>query len=541
MLIGPFEYAATLVLAVDVAPGNLEALQPYRSELLECAWTRLTPVGSRQRADWQVAADAQAGTLSVEILVDDPAQGAETLVTLAATYLSRLRASAEAALAEGSDGERILRERLDRLRSTLSRATRQERDLRAALPTHNPILRRNATREELAQRRRDLSAQQHQLVIALRGLDDMKTGRPAQHPSIDQKARERAVRADVELQQDLEALRVRLTAVRTHLLDVWQQAAPILDELIAAGGDLQQLGAVEVAGTGPQRADLERAVEAGGDYHRPLTTFAETWTKEFVALQQAKVDPAAARVLEVAERLPRTLGDFLYAASATLTDIRDRVRSVNEEPDGQARHHVLIARLTRAFHALQNAHHRFEFAASMVRATNNFRLAAALESADGLRRRTLRRMQLLELQLTEEARREAARARENAIADLEAEILEFRSAGQASVDAVLGLQDRIEGVTPVADQYTSSTATADTLAKRIGDLSTEIDRTERQLTDLVAARRAPVDPEAVSPAKPEVNPTPVNLSRRVAYGWAAGVSSFLILLLIQRFVPRRRK
>jgi len=548
MLIGPFDHTASVVFSVEVPPGELEALSAYRRELLECAWRLLSPGGPDRGPAWEVAADGQGNTLRLNIVAEDPARGEEALRGVTEAYLARLAAAAEAALAGRSEAQRLLEQRLAQLRSALSRTVRHERDTRAALPAESPLHRRQAARERLARKRRDFAAQRGRLDIAIRRLEELKASPIARHLPPDPLLRERAMLADLELQQALGELQVRLSAVRAHLLDVWQQTAPVLEELMAAAGDMEQLGLMKggAASARPSacgEAALERAAEAAGDYHRLLTTFAQAWTKEFIGLREAGVAPVGhgpTRVLDLAERLPRTLGDLLFTSSAKLTAIREQVRQVSEQSDDQARHHVLIANLTRGFHALQSAHHRFEFAASMVRPANNFRLAAALKSADGLRRRTLRREQAIDLQLQREAREAAVQARQDEMAEVEQQIAELRAAGQAHVDAILGIQDRIDEVTSAADRYTSAKATAAALAQRIDELAAEIARTEQQLAELAASHQIPVRPQAVRVVSRQVERTPANLYRRMAYGWAAGATTFLGLMLVQRFAPRRR-
>lgn len=548
MLIGPFEHTASVVFSVEVPPGESEALSAYRSELLECAWRLLSPGGPDRGPAWEVAADGRGNTLRLNIVAEDPARGEEALRGVTEAYLARLGAAAEAALPGRSEAQRLLEQRLAQLRSALSRTVRHERDTRAALPAESPLHRRQAVRERLARKRRDFAAQRGRLDIAIRRLEELKASPIARHLPPDPLLRERAMLADVELQQALGELQVRLSAVRAHLLDVWQETAPVLEELIAAAGDVEQLGLMKggAASARPSacgEAALERAAEAAGDYHRLLTTFAQAWTKEFIGLREAGVAPVGhgpTRVLDLAERLPRTLGDLLFTSSAKLTAIREQVRQVSERSDDQARHHVLIANLTRGFHALQSAHHRFEFAASMVRPANNFRLAAALKSADGLRRRTLRREQAIDLQLQREAREAAVQARQDEMAEVEQQIAELRAAGQAHVDAILGIQDRIDEVTSAADRYTSAKATAAALAQRIDELAAEIARTEQQLAELAASHQIPVRPQAVRVVSRQVERTPANLYRRMAYGWAAGATTFLGLMLVQRFAPRRR-
>ena len=347
---------------------------------------------------------------------------------------------------------------------------------------------------------------------------------------------------NVEFQQDRAELRVQLAAVRAELLEVWQDASPRLDDLIAAAGTLEQLGQNPHASTatGDHRATLERATEAAADYRRRLGDLVRSWTKEFVTLQQDQPDPAAARVLDTHQRVTDLLGDFLFEASTTLTAVRDQVHSLNELSNDQARHHVLVADLTRAFHTLQAAHHQFEFAACQVRTGGNFRLAAAVKSARGLLRRTQYRLQELDRRLAERARQQARQARDDRIAELEQHCTELRALQQTGVEAIFEVQDRIDRVTSQAEDHVSATATAQAAARRADEIRTEIDQTRDSLTDLQARRKVPVRPEAVHLISRHVDSSPSNLNRRMAYGWAAAVTAFLALMLIQRLASTRR-
>ncbi|MCH7814085.1 MAG: hypothetical protein IID40_08700 [Planctomycetes bacterium] len=546
VVLGPLEYTASAVFSIDLSvPSSTDepTIAPYRTELLVTAWNVLGERDPERRIHWSVAAEDAEHTLRLELIRPNPDRGRALAAEIAQAYLDRLAALAEAARSERTDGEQLLEKRLHRLRAELSRIMRQQRDTQAALAVDNPLERRDRARGELTLRRRNLTARRAQLDRASARLPTLEHRPLADHPPVDAVARRNARGADVELQQDLQELRVRLTAVRSSLLETWQASAPLLDELIAAAAATERLGQSEPApnGDAEYQAGLERAAEAATDYHQQLRSFAQGWTRAFVNLQQGQVDPAAAEALDVQEQRNKALGDFLYASAASLTTLRDQVRVLADQSEGQARHHRLVADLTRSFHGLQAAHHRFEFAAAKVRTSANFRLAAAVKSSRGLHRRIERRQQLIEQRLEEQARQTAIGDRNAQIAALHRQIGDLRSATFRSVDAILEAQDHIESVTGPADRYVTTTALAEARTRRLGELAVEIDRTEKQLRRIAADRSVPVTPEAVHLTHCGVDPAPVNLRRRLTYGWATGVTVFMVLLLGQRLVPRRRR
>ncbi|MCP4249931.1 MAG: hypothetical protein GY778_23055 [bacterium] len=546
VVLGPLEYTASAVFTIDrpdSGPPDQPTIAPYRTELLVPAWNLLTDRELDRRFAWSVDTDIVARTLRLELIRPDPDRGRDLAAEIAQAYLDRLETLSEAARSERTEGEKLLEKRLEQLRAELSRIMRQQRDSQAAMAANNPLERRDQARGALSIQRRDLAARRAQLDAASARLASLEQMPLPDHPPVAPVARNNAQAADVELQQDLQELRVRLTAVRSSLLETWQASSPLLDELIAAAAATERIGQAEPAPKSDAefQAGLERAAEAATDYHQQLRNFAGGWTRAFVNLQQGEVDPANAEALDVQEQRTKALGDFLYASAASLTTLRDQVRALAGQSEGQARHHRLVADLTRSFHGLQAAHHRFEFAAANVRTSGNFRLAAAVKSSRGLRRRVERRQQFIEQRLEEQARQAAIRDRNEETASLRRQIAELRLATFQGVDAVLETQARIESVTGPADRYVTTTATAQARTRRLGELAVEIDRTEKQVRRMAADRSVPVTSEAVQLTHCGVDPTPANLGRRLTYGWATGVTVFVVLLLGQRLVPRRRR
>jgi len=534
----PGEYRASAVFSILGSADAPGALAPYRDELLETAASSLATVGSSTTALWAVTETPSGSGLELTFQAPDRGPAEAAARDLAKAYQQRLEATAQAARSNRTEGERLLDERLARMRADLSRALREQQDTEAGLPADNSLRSREDAFGELARQRRDLTTRRRELEQVVHHLDELKNTPLPENPPVAPEARSLALLADHDLQQDLAELKVRQATVRSALLDVWQTSAPILDELVAAAGNLERVGQGKTAeeAESTERAALEEASDAAGAYHERLTTFARIWTRECVGLQQAEIDPASPAVLETQERIAQLLGDYLYSASQTLTELREQTQSLADESGGQARHHAAVAELVRGFHSLQAAHHRFEFAASGVRQADNFHIAAAIQSAQGLQWRTRRRQEGIERRLEQEAREAAAAERQAEIAATEAEIARLRTAGDATVDALLGVQDRLEGTTHAADRYLGAKAAANARSQRIAELTREIDDTERELAALAASRPIPVRPEAVRLDDCQVVATSASLHRRLACGWAAGATMFLLLMLGSRLM-----
>jgi len=539
----PGEYRASAAFSILGTADAPDALAPYRDELLETAASSLAKPGTATKALWAVAENPPGSGLELTFQAPDREQAEAAARDLANAYQQRLEATAQAARSNRTEGERLLDERLARMRADLSRALREQQDTEAGLPSDDSLRSREDAFGELARQRRDLTTRRRDLEQAVHHLDELKNTPLPENPPVAPEARRQAMLADRDLQQDLAELKVRLATVRSAVLEVWQTSAPILDELVAAAGNLERVGQGKTAdkAESTKRAALEKVSDAASAYYERLTTFARVWTRECVGLQQAEIDPTSPAVLEAQERIAQLLGDYLYSASQTLTELREQAQRLADESGDQARHHAVVADLVRDFQSLQAAHHRFEFAASAVRQADNFHIAGAIQSAQGLQWRTRRRQEGIERRLEQEARKAAAAGRQTQIAAAEAEVARLRTAGDATVDALLGVQDRLEGTTHAADRYLGAKAAAAARTQRIAELTAEIDHTERALAALTASRAIPIRPDAVRLDGCQVAATSAGLHRRLACGWAAGATMFLLLMMGSRLMAGRSR
>jgi hypothetical protein len=541
-LLGPWEYRGRAVFVVASAAGDPAAAVPYRVELIKHAWTSVPAIESSPSSRWDVSADVQAGTLCLELTGPDRRAGQQALARMAGGYLDHVRAVAGQARSQASEGELLLGDLLEDLRSGVSEARRREQDVRTALPPGDVELRRDLAAERLQEQRHAYFADRDLLRTAQERLARLEATPVPDHPPIDPDMAERAMGANVPLQQDLAEFKVQLVVVRAHLLNVWQSSATALERLVAVVGELERslrAGSGDRS-VGPHRAALERATEAVEEFRARLRTFSQGWTQEFGALsRESTVAPRSARILDTQERLAELFADFSYRASGNLRAIRDQARALDAESDEQARRHVLTAKLTRGLHALEAAHRQFAFTASQVRTADHFRLAAAAKAGRGLHRRILFLQQELKLQLEQITRKQLEQVREQEMNELRGRIARLTVVTDAGLDTMLAYQDDYDAAAALAGESAAGRATAAAIGERIDEYNADIRDAQARLETMAAGRRSAVRPDAVRLVSCGVQAIPSNLGLRLAYAWAATVTTLLIVLGI-RGVARRR-
>lgn len=539
---GRLEYRGGAVFVVNAPPGDLAALKPYQAALTDHAWSTAPTGDSPPRFRWEVLPDAATGVLRLDVRTDSRTRGQRVLSEVAQGYLRHLRELAESALNRPSEKEVVLQQRLDDLRAALSKASLDEQAQPSALVQGDVPFEREQAGDRLGQLRAEFLAQREQLRQAEAVLAELEANPVPERPSIDPDLFEQGLQADVPLQQDSAELEVREAEVRLYLLNAWQSATPALEELVTAASELQGSLSAEDddRAQGTHRAALELAIGAVDEYRSRLRRFSQEWTAAFIDLSRDSSEaPASSNMIEVQEQIAKLLADFLYEAASSLTVIRDQARRLNTESDAQARHHVLIARLTRGFHALQTAHHQFEFSASQVQPASNFRLAAAVRAVRGLARRTELRREELSRQIEQVVRRQREQAREADIRRLQDQRERLTVSADAMLDAVFENLDEFEAVTAQGEAYAAAQAASAIWTQQVAELEADIGNTQAALEELANQRRSPVRPEAVRLLSCELDAVPANLPRRLAYGWAAFATTLLALLGIQKLKPDR--
>jgi hypothetical protein len=535
-LMNGFEYRASVDL-VATQPATSTALDRLRRSLLDYTWQTLGESGSH----WWIDLDPQAAVLRVTLSTADRRQACSSLDRLAASFLQHHRTSLDRARTELAPDERLLTQLREERAAELAALTTGTQRIAASLPAGDVAAATRSLREELAARRAAYAQNRRRAQDLQAELDALGAAPLPDRAPVDPEERERAIRADIEVQQDLKALRVQLAEVRHELSAVGLQTAPTIE---AVGTTTEQF---ESLCNGPEARDapveLRRAVERMGasvaDYRTLLGEFARAWSVEFERLAAAPDDPRRPEVLDVQNALSEVLNGYSFGAAASLGAIREQVRVVSEASASPAEQHEFTSALLRTFHALQSAHQRLEFTAADVKPTNNFRLDAALKSAKGLRHRSQQRLTRIDEQLAQQALDALRAERERRMTALKEERDALRQTLDGSVETLLAAQDEADAHAPALEQFVQGKTTAGVNAERIKTITAELQRIDRELANAAAERTDVIAPENLQAAPSRLARWPVNLGVKLLQGALAGLVVLTLLVAVQTSLAPR--
>ncbi len=329
--------------------------------------------------------------------------------------------------------------------------------------------------------------------------------------------------------------------MKLHLLNVWQASSGPLERL-GAGTDellriLQSMDAMiptaDAASPSVELLDLTRA------YREFLANFATAWTREFKALQGLTLDPTSGELLDAYQRIRSGLRDFAFTASKQRSAMRASFHAVGASQSDTARHHVLHSRLARAFHGVQTTQHRFEFAAAGMETQANFRLDAAVTSAQGLRRRMQERIRGIERRLHEAAAKRARRQQREQIAgarrQLEQSYVEFDDA----VARLVGLQEELNLCADRSEAFARTLNQTEVARTRLQLAQADLNDVRDRLDDLQSQRRSPDPRDRVELLSCGVLDGPADLHDRIRRGALAAALTLLSVFLAQCWIMRR--
>jgi hypothetical protein len=332
-----------------------------------------------------------------------------------------------------------------------------------------------------------------------------------------------------------------LTELKLHLLNVWQAAAGPLERLGSAAGDLAEV--LASAGRDPALGRAAGVLDEMGRHAAEscatLAAFHEQWTAEFAGLRSVEVDAHSAEILDVDQRARRQLGDVLHRTGKQLAAMRETINRMGELRIDEARHHVFHAALLRAFHTLQSARTRFEFAAGTIEVKNNFRLDAALTGAQGLRQRKRAQVAAIEDRLRSAATVRAKVQWKDAVAAARRAADERRAELDDVTGDILKLQDELNRQADEAASCSRARDRAQFVERRLEQLRSDRIRIESRLTDLRAARLSAAEPD-IEITSCELVDRPINVAQRVRVGALASALTLLAVFLAQCWVARDR-
>ena len=540
-LAGRLEYRCAATFIIQPAPSDTVRAH-YRKELLHYAWRQFTAESTAATATptWLVESPSEA-QLRLSLTTPDRTAGLERAKALASGFTSAMAELSEKARATPTENERLLLAYGDGLEGSLDDAQTQLDAALEKLPSDDPLHRRQTLRAQWDELRTTFSSAREQVSETSAQYQRLLSESEATHAIVSTQQRQESLHADKSLQQDLQELSVALTEVKSHTLTVWQHAVAPMQRLVDATGGLDKAILAASPETLPPatRAQLIPVRSALNNYLEQMTTFRDGWAAEFADLRETPPDAYTGVVLDRHRSISRLLGDFLFASSRSLSQMRSAVKGLNEGRSDLARDHVLRSNLVRAFHKIQNAHHRFEFAAGDVQSPDHFRLDAALKSARGLRRRTKIRMDRIERKLQSEAL-DAARRRRIAETHAVKQLMQrVRDTADETIDSLVDLQQELNLSSDLSEEFQRAMLKVEVATSRFRLTQTYLDQTKSRLRDLRARRMTPEDPTRIELDRCEVLGSAVDWSQRARIGGIGAALTLLTVLLGQWWVSRR--
>jgi len=536
-LVGGFQYRASVDWVVTDAGAPTSVLNDLRRDLLDHTWQTLRS----PTVEWRVDLDAAARALRVTTTSPDLEQASTSITQLATTFMERIHKLVEHARTQPGPDELVLTEFRRRLADDLLALTGDVRRIESTVPDEDCQAVDAELRTRLATGHATYAQNRERVREAEVQLAAIHAAPLPQKAAVDPDAREQAIRTDVEVQQDLRALRVQLAETRYQLVAVCEAASSMLDVLTTSAKSLEDLCAGEqVRSTSVElRRPVERIGQSAADYSALLAGFAQAWNQEGDRLRALEDDPRQAKIIDLQATLYNLLSGFVFQSSVPLTSIRDHVRAVSTAPGTPAGRHELASSLVRGLHALQSAHHRFEFTAGDIKPSNNFRLDAALRSAKGLRHRSRGRLEQIEGRLSRDALANLRDERERRVAALSKEIDELRPTLDASVEALLATHEQADRHTPALQRFHESQAVTGVYDERIKNTQREIARIDTLLTDRAAKRMGVINPDHLRVVAHRISRWPVNLPAKLLQATLAFAAVLVFLVGLQMWLSPR--
>jgi len=540
-LAGRLEYRCAATFRI-VPPPTDTLRAHYRKELLHYAWRQFSSASdaSMGAPAWLVESPTEA-QLRLCLTTADPPAALERVKALAHGFLSAMNELAEKTRATPTENEQLLLAYGDELESSLDDAQAQLDAALATLPSDDPLRRRQTLRAQWDDLRSAFSSAREEVAETSARYQRLISESEPTHALVSTEQRQASLLADETLQQDLKELGVTLTEVKAHALTVWQHAVAPMQQLAEAAEAFDAALVAASPETQPPatRAQLNPIRSAFNTYLEKLNTFREGWSADFADLRETPPDAYTAVVLDRHRSISQLLSDFLFASSRALSQMRTAVSSLNEGYSDLARDHVLRSNLVRAFHRIQNAHHRFEFAAGDIQSPEHFRLDAALKSARGLRRRTKVRMDQIEQELQAEAL-ETARRRRIAETQAAKQLMEqVRDNADETIDSLVDLQEHLNLSADQSEEFQRAMLKVEVATSRFRLTQTYLDQTKSRLRDLRAKRMTPNDPSRIELDRCEVLGPAVDWTQRARTGGIGAALTLVTILLGQWWVSRK--
>lgn len=539
-LAGRFEFlgAATIQISSGV---SVEQRAQYRAELLAYAWDRQTTDGSARTAldRWNVEVLA-GNVLRLSVLSGSRSAAAQRAARFAEGFCREKDSEAERTRDTPGQSETILAEYVAEIDEKMD-AAQSELDALVDLPGNDPFQKHKALRVRWDQMRNDFNEVRERLAVALREESGLRANPGPTLGIVRSEDRSRVIEADGAVQQDLRELVVNLSELKQFAQEVWRKSVAPLDQLRVAAESLVDVAAPSVrrAASPTTRKQAEALVTASELYLEEIKTFSDRWHQQFAAMEKLDLDPLGAAILTDLDRMRSLLNTFLFDAGEQLTSLRTQVRSIGEDPSEDARHHVFLANLTRAFQTVPSVHHRFAFAARKIEGANNFRLDAAETSARGLYHRSQNRVEEIEERLRVEAADRERKLRIEQVNAAEQLVRDMRLETDRVVNVILAMQKELNLTADKGEAFSRAVLKMEMTAGRLKHFQADLQRNRRRIQELAADRVAGAESIGVRFVGTEPVTGPKNVRERLGFGGLAAALTFATAMLGQWWIIRR--
>lgn len=541
VLIKPAEYRCTAL----IAPPNVEKTgietaiaQSDLSEILTEAFPK-APTNATERAIWDLHT-THDGKLSVALVSSEPDQVRNALNGVLRAFTDKMTRRIRDIRDTPTTSETLLHQYVDSLEADLSRADTQVQQALETLPDADPRPAQGELLSDWHQTRDEFQSTRLSLAQAASTFTKLQNEPEPTHGLVSFDERQAAIRSDKALQSDLNELSVNLAEARLHMLTATSDTPALLDGLSSASTNLKER--IDSSLSAEREADVSRILtrlsESARSYHDALGKFAATWRRSLERLRSAETDPQTAVLLDIHREMSQGLSDFFYTASALLTSMRSGVNDVGQLRGDNARRHVLQSTLAREFQLLQTAHHRFEFSAGKITPSTNFKLDAALRSAQGLHRRSQARLHDIDAQLARVAAERASERHAAALHTAEQLVGRIRDATDQTVDRLVELQGRLNISVQDANSFHENLRQLEVAVGRLEVIRGHLNDMQARLVELQDRRLAVDADPGTKLLSFETDDLPVNRMARLQFGGLTFGLVFAALMLGQWWMRR---
>ncbi len=349
--------------------------------------------------------------------------------------------------------------------------------------------------------------------------------------------REQAYLANTALQQDLDELRVHLSELKLHLLNVWQKSMPILDELVMAADNFSQT--LSTTGSSNGKLPWPALSDMISQYRNTLEKFSSDWRTDFLSIRHRVVDPMNPTLTRLHESLRSRLSGYLFEAGKTLGSARRQVQAIADSSANDARFHVMYSDLVRSFQLLQSLYHRFEFAAGNIESRRNYRLDISLRASRGLHRRSKQRINKIDEHLESRALVQSKKQHVKDIETAKKAVALTRSQIDASIMDLLDLQERLNINIGLSDTFLRASVTVELADEQASSAKQQLTHTQSQQQSLRQQRLEELPESNIKLIECGVIRGPINLRDRLQ---TALLATFLTILAlsVSRWRIRRK-